>query len=79
MAKRIYDGESSRWGGFSSGYGCRGNNTETWKYRKHDMPLFDREDPHGWMVRVETNNFVSLDTVEKLGLHISDSRASDFL
>lgn len=43
----------SKMGGAHYGGGGSGGGPGAWKYRKLDMPLFDGEDPDGWIMRVE--------------------------
>ncbi|XP_017233746.1 uncharacterized protein LOC108207825 [Daucus carota subsp. sativus] len=42
-------------GGYSGGFqgGGLGGGQTNWRYRKLDMPIFDGEDPDGWILRVE--------------------------
>ncbi|XP_063944151.1 uncharacterized protein LOC135150826 isoform X1 [Daucus carota subsp. sativus] len=45
-------GASGRNGGGYTG-GFQGGGQSNWRYRKLDMPIFDGEDPDGWILRVE--------------------------
>lgn len=50
-----------------SGGGGPVNTSGNWKYRKLDMPLFDGEDPDGWILRVERYfSFYRLSEEEKM-------------